>query len=82
MLENFEKLGQIGAFWALLTNLSKAFCCIDRKLLIANLFWYEVSPLDLDLIHSYLPNRAQRIKINNSFSRQGTQNTVVPKVPS
>ena len=46
-------------FGALLTDLSKAFDCIDRRLLIANL----VSPLSLNLIFSYLSNWTQRIKL-------------------
>ena len=37
-------------FGALLTDLSKAFDCIDHKLLIAKLFWYGVSPSSLNLI--------------------------------
>ena len=53
----------------LLANLSEAFDCTDHKLLIIKLFWHEVSPSDLNLIHSYLTNRTQRIKINNSLSR-------------
>ena len=36
---------------------------------IAKLFCYGVSPSALNLIHSYLSNRTQRIQINNSFIR-------------
>ena len=45
----------------------------------ANLFCYGVSPSALDLIHSYLSNRTQRIKINNSFSRRSSIKYGVPQ---
>ena len=54
---------------ALLTDLSKPFDYTDHKLLIAKLFWYGFLPSALNLIHSYLTSRTQRIKINSSFSR-------------
>ena len=38
--------------------------------ILSNLSWYGVSPSALYLIHSYLTNRTQRIKANNSFSRR------------
>ena len=79
MLENFKKSADnVNEFGALLTNFSKAFDCIDQKLLIAKLFWYGVSPSALKLIHSYLTNRTQRIKINNSFRRQSIIEYDVP----
>ena len=63
----------------LLANLSKAFDCTDHKLLIIKLLWHEVSPSDLNLIHSYLTNRTQRIKINNSLSRRSIIEYGVPQ---
>ena len=70
MLENFKKSDYDGnEFGALFTDLSKAFDCIGHKLLITKLFCHGVSPSALNLIHSYLSNRTQRIKINNNFSR-------------
>ena len=63
----------------LLTNLSKAFDCIDHKLLIDKLFWYDVSPTALNLIHSYLTNRTQRIKIDNSYSSRSSIECDVPQ---
>ena len=60
MLYKFEESGDKGnEFGALLIDLSKAFDCIDHKLLIAKL----VSPLSLNLIFSYLSNRTQRVKL-------------------
>ena len=80
MLENFKKSADDGnEFGALLTDFSKAFDCIDHKLFIAKLFCYGVSPLALHLIYSYLSNRAQRIKINNRFSRRSSIEYGVPQ---
>ena len=80
MLENFKKSEDDGnEVEALLTDLSKAFHCIDHKLLIDKLFYYGVSPSALNLIHSYLSNRTQRIKINDSFSRQSSIEYGVPQ---
>ena len=46
--------------------------------MIVKLFCYGVSPSVLNLIHSYLSNRTQRIKINNSFSRRSSIEYSVP----
>ena len=73
MLESFEKSAEEGnEFEPLLTDLSKAFDCIDQKLLIAKLFCHGVSPSALNLIYSFLTYRTQRIKINKSFSRRSS----------
>ena len=55
-------------FGALLTNLSKAFDCLPHELLIAKLHSYGFSLNAPRLIHSYLSNRRQRTKINESYS--------------
>ena len=73
MLENFKKSADDGnESGGLLTDLSKAFDCIDHKFLIAKLCCYGVSPSALNSIHSHLSDRTQRIKINNSFSRRSS----------
>ena len=57
-------------FGALLTDSSKAFDCFDNELLIAKLNASGFSLTALKLVHNYLSNRKQRIKINpthNSF---------------
>ena len=78
MLENIKKSADNGnQFGALLTDLFIAFDCIDHKLLIAKLFWYGVLPSAL--IHSYLINRTQTIKINNGFSRRSIIEHGVPQ---
>ena len=53
---------------AILMDLSKAFDCLNHKLLIAKLEAYSFSRAVLKLIHDYLSNRKQRVKINGSFS--------------
>ena len=64
---------------ALLTDLSKAFDCIDYELLIAKLHAYGFDPLALTLIASYLTDRKQRVKINNQFSSWSEITSGVPQ---
>ena len=65
MPEKWKKSVDNGkAFGALLTNLSKAFDCLDHELLIAKLNAYGFNLPSLKLIHDYLSNRTQRTKIN------------------
>ena len=56
------------AFGALLTDLSKAFDCLDHELLIAKLYAYGFNIPALRLIHDYLSNRKQRTKIDDNYS--------------
>ena len=64
MTERWEKLDQRGLFGALLTDLSKAFDCILNGLIIAKLEIYALEIGALRLIHAYLINRNQRVKVN------------------
>ena len=69
LLEKWKRsLDRGKAFGALLTDLSKAFDCLDHELLIAKLNAYGLSLPALRLIHDYLSNRKQRTKINCSYS--------------
>ena len=52
----------------LLTDRSKAFDCLPHELLIAKLDAYGFDKSSLKLIHSYLSNRKQRVKINDRYS--------------
>ena len=55
-------------FGALLTDLSKAFDCLDPELLISKLNAYGFGLTALKLVHNYLTNRKQQTKINSSYS--------------
>ena len=69
MLEKFKKtLDNKSKFGALLTDLSKAFDCLNYELLIAKLDAYGFDQLSLEVILSYLSRRKHRTKINNRSS--------------
>ena len=53
---------------ALITDLSKAFDCLNHELLIAKLHAYGFDKPSLLYFLSYLSGRKQRTKVNNSFS--------------
>ena len=68
MLEKWHKaLDKNKYAGALLTDLSKAFDCLNHELLIAKLEVYGFDRDSLTYIYSYLSNR-KRTKINRSFS--------------
>ena len=52
----------------LLTDLSKAFDCRIHELLTAKLHAYGFDYNALLLIHNYLSNRNQRVKVNSNYS--------------
>ena len=69
LIEKWKKsVDNDGAFGALLTDQSKAFDCLPHELLIAKLDAYGFDKSSLKLIHSYLSNRKQRVKINDTYS--------------
>ena len=69
MVENWRKtLDEGGETAAVLTDLSKAFDCIDHNLLIAKLNAYGFEKRLLEFIHSYLTKCKQRAKVDTAFS--------------
>ena len=69
MVEKWRKtLDEGGETGAVLTDLSKAFDCIDHNLLIAKLNAYRSEKRSLEFIHSYLTKRKQRTKVDSAFS--------------
>ena len=52
-------------FGAALTDLSKAFDCIQHDVLIAKMSAHGFSMDTLDFMYSYLKRRKQNVKINN-----------------
>ena len=57
-----------GVFAALLTDLSKAFDCIPLGLIIVKLATYALDTNAPKLIHNYLSNWNQRVKVNRTYS--------------
>ena len=51
-----------------MTDLSKAFDCIPHDPIIAKLEAYGFHIDTLKVIHDYLSNRKQRIKVNDAYS--------------
>ena len=51
-------------------DLSKAYHCLPHDLLVAKFEVYGIDKTGLNLIHNYLSNRKQRIKINSSYSNR------------
>ena len=69
MIEKWKKsIDQRKNAGALLTDLSEAFDCISHNLRIAKLEAYGVDTNSLYIIHSYLTNRYQRVRVNGEYS--------------
>ena len=69
MLEKWKKsVDMKGCSGALLTDLSKAFDCLSHDLLIAKLEAYGFHHNALRLLHSYLSDRYQRVRVNSNYS--------------
>ena len=69
MVEKWCKsLDESGKTEAVLTDLFKAFNCIDRNLLIAKVNAYGFEKRSLEFIHSYLTKCKQRTKVDSAFN--------------
>ena len=69
MIEKWRKtLDKGGETGAVLTDLSKAFDCIDHNLLIAKLDAYGFEKQSIDFLHSHLTKRKQRAKVDSAYS--------------
>ena len=69
MLETWKKaLDRKGKAGAILTDLSKAFDCLNHDLLLAKLAAYGFDHSALLFIKSYLSDRQQRTKVNGAYS--------------
>ena len=69
MVEKWRKALDNGKLaGALLTDLSKAFDCLNHNLMITKLHAYGFDHSSLAYIFSYLSGRKHRTKVNNSLS--------------
>ena len=69
MIEKWhQSLDKGGHYGALVTDLSKAFVCLSYAILIAKLHAYGFDIPALKVLHNYLTNRKQRLKIESTFS--------------
>ena len=64
---------------AVLMDLSKAFDCLPKNLLLAKLHAYSVDRNSLLLIQNYLSNRKQRVKVKGHYSSLGELGQGVPQ---
>ena len=69
LLEKWKAaIGKGKVFGVLLTDLSKAFDCLNHELLIAKLNAYGFTLPALKLVQDYLSDRKQTARVNNSYS--------------
>ena len=71
MLENWKRaLDKKKYAGAVLTDLSKAFDCLNHELIVAKLEAYGFNQESLLFIYDYLSNRTQRTKVKSSYSSE------------
>jgi len=76
VLESYEE-GCVSQ--AVLCDLSKAFDCVDRGILLKKLEYYGIIGSKIKLFESYLTNRQQKIFLNNSMSGTASVEYGVPQ---
>ena len=64
---------------SLLMDLSNAFDTINHNIMLTKLKAYVFSANTLNLLHSYIKNRKQKIYVNNKFSLERNANAGVPQ---
>ena len=74
-----ERLDNSYIIGVILMDLSKAFDCISHNLMIAKLAAYGLDDTALQLIFSYLKNRKQCARINNTYNNFENIITDVPQ---
>ena len=80
LVETCKKtLDNKGFVGAVLMDLSKAFDCLNHELLLAKLNAYGFSTDAIQMVHSYLTGRRQRVKVNGSFSSWKEMKLGVPQ---
>ena len=78
-LKNGKKLLNKRNVGVVLTDLSKAFDCINHVLLIAKLDAYGFENNALSFIYNYLTKRSQRTKVKDSYSSWRITSSGVPQ---
>ena len=69
--ERKESVDKSGAFWVLMTEVSKAFDCLYSEVLVAKLVVaYGFDLKSMQVIKQHLSNRKQRVKVGNTYSSQ------------
>ena len=80
MIESWKiKLNKRSKVGTVIMDLSKAFDSLNHELLLAKLEAYDLDNNAVSFMRSYLTNRLQRCKINNSFSEWAKTSSAVPQ---
>ena len=64
---------------SLLMDISNAFDTINHNIMLTKLKPYVFSANTLNLMHSYIKNRKQKVYVNNKFSLERNANAGVPQ---